>query len=74
MDESGFFSCQIEDFVSISEVNKSVAVETEISCQNESNLVLSASFVQLDQVLSIVVIENNDALVVFRADFKFKST
>lgn len=66
MDEFRLFSGQIEDSMSISKVNKGVSIKAEVTCQNETDFVLSASLVEFDQVFSIVIVKNNNAFEVFR--------
>lgn len=60
--------------MSISKVNKGVSIKAEVTCQNETDFVLSASLVEFDQVFSIVIVKNNNAFEVFRAGFKSKNT
>jgi hypothetical protein len=58
----------------LSEVNESVSIKAEISCQNKTDFILSAGLVEFYQVFSIVIVKNNDAFEVFGTGFKYKFT
>lgn len=72
MNEFWLFSSQIKDLMSISEVYESVSVKAEVACQQKTDFIFSASFVKFYQVFSIVIVENNDAFEVFRAEINSK--
>lgn len=55
--------------MSFSKINKSVSIETKISCKNKSDFILSAGFVKFNQVFSIIIVKNNDAFKIFRDKF-----
>jgi hypothetical protein len=60
----GLFSSTIENSMSISEVNEGIAVESEVACEDEAMPFASDCFVESDQVLFIVVVNDHSALVV----------
>ncbi len=60
--------------MSVSEINESVSIKTKISCKNKSDFILSAGFVKFNQVFSIIIVKNNDAFKIFRAEIKRKIT
>lgn len=60
--------------MSVSEINESVSIKTKISSKNKSDFILSAGFVKFNQVFSIIIVKNNDAFKIFRAEIKRKIT
>ncbi len=72
MNEFRLLSSQIEYFVRFSEIDKGVTIDTKVAGQNESDFILSASFVQLDQVVPLVIIENDNTFEVFGTIYKIR--
>lgn len=58
--------------MSFSKINKSVSIETKISCKNKSDFILSAGFIKFNQVFSIIIVKDNDTFKIFRAEIKNK--
>ena len=58
-----FFSSSVKDAVAISEVNKCETVESQVACIDETKIFFMESFVQFDQIISVVVIEDHNAFV-----------
>jgi hypothetical protein len=54
--------------VCFSEVNKSVSIQTKVTGQDKTDFMVSAGFVEFDEVFSIVIVANNDAFEVVGAD------
>jgi hypothetical protein len=52
--------------VRFSKVYKSVAIKSKITCQDKSESFAVKGFVEFDEILLVVVINNDNALVVRR--------
>lgn len=60
--------------MSVSKINKSVTIKTKISCKNKSDFILSAGFVKFYQIFSIIIVKDNNAFKIFRAEIKKEIT
>jgi hypothetical protein len=74
VDDLRLFTSEIEHFVGLSKVHKSVSIKAEITSQNETDFIVPAGLVEFDQVFSIVMVEYNYAFEVFGAEIKIKIT
>jgi hypothetical protein len=70
VDQFRLFTSQIKDSVCFSEVNKSVSIQTKVSGQDKTDFMVSAGFVEFDEVFSIVIVANNDTFEVVGAELK----
>lgn len=51
----------VNNFVVVSEVNKSEAIESKIAGIEEANIILSAGIIELDEILPVIVIDHHHA-------------
>lgn len=64
MDAFSFFSVGVKDSMGLSEIDEGVAVETQVPCQNETDVLAPAGLVEFDEIVLIVVVHDHHALVI----------
>ena len=62
-----FFAGCIEDTVAFSIIDEGEAIESKISCVDESEVLLMEGFVEFDEIVSLEVIKYNNTFVVSRS-------
>lgn len=68
MDGFLLLTIRVDDLVVLSEIYEDETIETEIATIEEANIVLPTSFVELDQVLSIIMIKHHNTIIVGRTE------
>lgn len=68
MNQFALFSCAVKDFVFLPEIYECESVKTEVASIDKSFVEEMHSFVEVDEVIFIVIVENNYAIKVFRAE------
>lgn len=58
------FSSSVKDSVRFSEINESITIESQISSQYKSNILISTSFIQINQILFLIIIQHYNTLKV----------
>jgi hypothetical protein len=66
MNGSGFLSGGIENSVRFSKVYKGVAIKSKIACQDKAKSFAVKGLVEFDEIILVVVINNDNALVIRR--------
>lgn len=69
MNQFALFSCAVKDFVFLPEIYECESVKTEVASIDKSFVEEMHSFVEVDEVIFIVIVENNYAIKVFRDKF-----
>lgn len=64
MNSTSFLSSCVKNAVSITKIDKSVAIQAEVACQDEAVAFAVDCFIQAHQVFSIVMVNHNHTLVI----------